>query len=509
MRGLLSLLLLCLVSAGAMPGQDWRTAGYDAQRSSWVRFDNKISAESVSSPEFQLLWKMDFENEPRQMNSLTPPVLLDRLVGFRGFRALAFFGSSSGRIYAVDTDLGLTEWERRLESGPASPDATFACPGGMTAGLARPTRAEFPPPNFGGGRRRSPAGSGVGVPNEGAVTLRPLQQPVARSAEDPTAPSTRIGQPVGNPLAGLSLLYALTSDGVFHSMHASNGSTQVAPMPFLPPGAHARGLIVMGNSAYVATVNNCGGVADGVWALNMETKEVKSWNIDSGAVAGMLGLSVGSDGTFYAATTDGAIAFLDATTLEQTSSYKPRGTSFDTSPVVIDFNHKDYVVAAAHDGTVHISATDGSSASYQSTRSSAATALATWTDGSGTPWVLASTGDEIVNWKVVEREGGDPILEKGWSKQIESPLPPMIVNGIVFTAASGEARSGARAAQRVQASTSAVLYALDGATGKTLWDSGDSIKSFATGRGLAAGNGNVYVSTYDGSLYSFGLPMEH
>ena len=53
-----------------------------------------------------------------------------------------------------------------------------------------------------------------------------------------------------------------------------------------------------------------------------------------------------------------------------------------------------------------------------------------------------------------------------------------------------------------------VLYALDAATGKTLWSSGRTITSFARG-GLSAGSGQVYLVTYDNTLYTFGIPMEH
>ena len=507
MRGLLSLLLLCLVSAGALPGQDWRTAGYDAQRSSWIRADRKISTSSMVGPEFQLLWKMEFDNEPRQMSSMTAPILRDRLVGFRGFRSLGFFGTSSGRVYGVDTDLARLEWSKRLESGPPPADASIACPGGMTANISRVTRFEFPPPNFGGRGRRTPAGSGVGTPKEGAVTLRP--RTTTRPNTEAPEPSTRVRAPLGNPNSGLAIIYAVTSDGMLHPLHLSNGAIQVPAIPFLPANSHARGLIVIDNTAYVTTVNGCGGAPDGVWALDLETKEVNHWEAPSGNVVGISGASIGSDGTVYAATTDGLIAFLDAETLRQTGSYSPRGASFVTTPVVIDFNDSDYVVVGAEDGTVHISATNGSGASYETTRSSPATALASWIDDAGTPWVLASTDHEIVNWKVVEREGGEPILERGWSKQIEAPLPPLIVNGVIFTAASGESRDGNSATTRVRNSSSAVISALDGATGEVLWESGDSINSFATGQGLTAGNGTVYLSTFDGSLYSFGFPIEH
>ena len=53
-----------------------------------------------------------------------------------------------------------------------------------------------------------------------------------------------------------------------------------------------------------------------------------------------------------------------------------------------------------------------------------------------------------------------------------------------------------------------MLYALDAATGKTLWSSGRTITSFARG-GLSAGSGQVYLVTFDNTLYTFGIPMEH
>ena len=512
MRGLLSPALFCLctvtLGGGAAQAQDWRTAGYDAQRSQWVRSERNIAPDTVKSPGFQLLWKMQFENEPRQMSAMTTPVLLDRLVGFRGFRALAFFGTSSGRIYAVDTDLARIEWERRIESGPTPANATITCPGGLTAGLARPTRAEFPPPSFGGGGRRTPASSGVGQPSAGAVTLQ-QERPAPRAAEDPT-PSVRVGQPVGNPLAGLSLLYAVTSDGMFHSLHASNGATQVAPIRFLPPNAHARGLIVIDDTAYVATVNGCGGVQDGVWALNLKTKEVTQWptsGSEANIAGGMFGFAMGSDGKSYVGSR-GSVSILEPNTLEASQPVRVyESANVTATPIVVDFDGRDYMVVAGSDGSISMLTAEMRSPATAK-GSSPASALAAWKDEGGTTWVLASTENSVDAWKVTARDGA-PVMERGWSKAIDAPLPPMIVNGVVFAAASGEYRDSDEAAERVRRSTHATLYALNGETGAELWNSGDTIQSFATGAGLAAGNLHVYVSTYDGSMYAFGFPMEH
>ena len=61
------------------------------------------------------------------------------------------------------------------------------------------------------------------------------------------------------------------------------------------------------------------------------------------------------------------------------------------------------------------------------------------------------------------------------------------------------------AANRIARSTHAMLYALDARTGAELWSSGDQIASFNHFTSLSVANGRVYIGTYDGKLYCFGL----
>src|SRR5213594_3044823 len=129
-------------------GQEWLTSNVDAQRSSWIRTDPKISKESMQmsgantsptgrsqqeKPSFQFLWKMKLDNEARQLNSLTQPVLLERLIGYRGFKSLAFVGGSSDTLYAVDYDFGQLYWKTHFNYSAATPgqSASLACPGGL------------------------------------------------------------------------------------------------------------------------------------------------------------------------------------------------------------------------------------------------------------------------------------------------------------------------------------------------------------------------------------------
>ena len=51
----------------------------------------------------------------------------------------------------------------------------------------------------------------------------------------------------------------------------------------------------------------------------------------------------------------------------------------------------------------------------------------------------------------------------------------------------------------------ATLYALDARTGDELWSSGDQIATFNHFTSLSVANGRVYIGTFDGTLYCFGL----
>ena len=133
-------------------GQEWLTSNADAQRSSWIRTDAKISVESMRKAGFQFLWKIKLDNESKQLNSLTQPVLVGNIIGYRGFKSLAFVGGSSDTLYAIDDDLARVYWKTRFNS-PATPQpaGSLLCPGGLTAAATRPVSLTPLEPARGGG----------------------------------------------------------------------------------------------------------------------------------------------------------------------------------------------------------------------------------------------------------------------------------------------------------------------------------------------------------------------
>lgn len=506
---------------GVAQAQNWTTVGNDAQRSGWLRSDAKISAESVAGGEFQPLWAMDLENEPHGLNGITAPSLLDFLISHKGFRSLAFVAGSDDNVFVIDKDLARMEWERRLAASAVEAQPSAGCPGGMTANIARPTSAALPSPlglvSFGAGRR-SPGVSGVGEPGQGAITLAARPAAPFRRPEPPE-PGARERPPERPALFGLSVGHALTSDGMLHTMLATNGFDHQPPMRFLPPNAHAQGLVVIDGVAYVTTVNGCGGVDNGVWALDVGSGDVRSWKAGSGSVAGNAGPVFGPDKTIYVATDDGKLVSLDGTSLARKARFAGQ-TGFISSPVFLDVDGDDYLAVGTKDGAIHLFAakrlSDGPVASttgYDGAEGSVPAALATWTDADGTPWVVAAVGANpggglrtngsvhegaIAAWKI--RTGAAVSFDGGWlSRNVAHPLTPIIVNGVVFAASGGDLGTG----------SPAVVYALDGGTGTALWDSGDTIKSPAPNGSLSAGGATVYLAAHDGTLYAYGFPIEH
>jgi outer membrane protein assembly factor BamB len=92
--------------------------------------------------------------------------------------------------------------------------------------------------------------------------------------------------------------------------------------------------------------------------------------------------------------------------------------------------------------------------------------------------------------------------------------PSIVANNMVFAYGAGENTQQAwtdiglnfDSTIRASHSTHATIFVLDAQTGKELWTSGDQIKSLSHFSGITVTNGKVYLGTYDGTLYCFGLP---
>jgi outer membrane protein assembly factor BamB len=285
-------------------------------------------------------------------------------------------------------------------------------------------------------------------------------------------------------------VYALSSDGLIHVLNQHTGTDIVPAARFIRGNAKAHYVISVGNVVYALTSDNCGGAPNGVWSIDLADNGVHEYKTGD---ASPIGLAFGSDGTVFVTTTRGLLA-LEPKTLTLKREPREFGSS-PIAPLVFKFKDKEYVATGNVSG--HVFVFDAASltqlVNVPGQGVPIANALASWEDAeSKTRWILAIKSNAVVAYKVVE-ENGAMALQEGWkSRELVSPAPPIVVNGVVFALSSGS-----RAAP-------AVLYALDGTTGKELWSSGKTITGYST-TALAAGASKIYVGTHDGTLYAFGF----
>src|SRR3954462_9518472 len=178
--------LLCVtvasswVAAQGRGGSEWTTGSSDAQRTASVKTDPRISVQAMQKAgefgPFKFLWKLKLEYDPKAATALTQPILLDRIIGFRGFKSIAFVGTQSETGHAIDIELGTPLWKYHINYSASPPpvlNVTNECPGGLLAPVSRPP-AMAPAvagTGGGGGGRGGRSGGGVGEPGKGAATL--------------------------------------------------------------------------------------------------------------------------------------------------------------------------------------------------------------------------------------------------------------------------------------------------------------------------------------------------
>src|SRR5262249_5137104 len=131
-RILLAISVGCVLAWGA----DWLTDGYDTKRTAWQRDEKILSTDSVKG--MKLLWKLQLDNEPRQMHSLFPPLIVGKVNTSRGPKEIAIEAGVSDNIYAIDVEKGEVLWKKHFVSTWTPPanggrGGGILCPGGLTA----------------------------------------------------------------------------------------------------------------------------------------------------------------------------------------------------------------------------------------------------------------------------------------------------------------------------------------------------------------------------------------
>jgi outer membrane protein assembly factor BamB len=306
-------------------------------------------------------------------------------------------------------------------------------------------------------------------------------------------------------------VYAISSDGRLHRLNVSTGDDIVQPVQVLPANSKTSNLMMVNNTIYTVTSPACNLTQNSVRAidLTLDPPRSTSFALNAGEVAGSAGPVIGTDGTVYVQTST-RLLVLNAGDLTLKGYFTSADANSEASPLVLQYKNRELIVTSSKDGRMYLldaAMLNGNheSFSYQTMPLAISGSLSSWQDADGTRWVLApvwgrngtSPNGSIAAFKV-EEQPGKTVLTPAWvSRDMNSPLPPVIASGVVFALSAG--KNGTRA----------TLYALDAATGKELYSSRNLIAAPASLAGMSVSNGRVYFSTLDGTMYAFGMFMEH
>jgi outer membrane protein assembly factor BamB len=507
---LTAMTLGCVLAWGA----DWLTDGGNVKRDAWQR-DEKILG-TANAKDIKLLWKLKLDNEPRQMHSLFPPLIVEKAATPKGVRQIAIETGVSDNLYAIDVEKGEVIWKKHFTS-------------------------DWKPPANGG------RGGGILCP--GGITATPVIAPA------------------GN---GKYTVYAVAWDGSLHQLNVADGEDVAPPSKFMPPNGKPYALNLFNNVIYTHTAQGCGGNPNMVYSYDLTTRKVGSWGPAGGGMWGRTGPAISADGTMYTGTGDGrwdpengiygnGIIGVkqnpDTKALDLVDYYGPsnaewlvkRDLDMQVTPVIFNYKGRELMADAGKEcrmyllDTKSIGGDDHRTPMYRSPLlcnedvnfASAGIwgSLASWEDAKGTRWVLTPIwgakhskfsapiehgpvkDGAIVAFKVEERNGTPELVPAWISRDMNRAEPPVIANGVIYAYGNGEDTDQAYADvglddvanRRIPGSTKAVLYALDAQTGKELWNSGDQIQSWNHWTGLSIANGRVYIGTFDSMLYCFGI----
>ncbi|MEP6714040.1 MAG: pyrrolo-quinoline quinone [Terriglobia bacterium] len=512
MRKLVFITFLCSAAWSA----DWPTDGGNPQRTAWQKDEHVLNKDNVKG--LQILWKLKFDSPPREMHSLFAPLILEQVKTSGGVKQIAIEAGIADNLYAIDVEAGKVLWQKHFEYPPVKEGRGLRpgdplCPGGMTG-----TPVIGPPGANGARTVYAMAGDGQ------------LHSLNVADGED-VAPPFKFGFGNGKSYS-LNLvnhiLYTSTSQG------CNGNPNQMWAVKLDDPQhkvmtANPKSGGMWGRSGVAIDSN---GVAWGPTGDGRYEKETQTYG------NGLIGAKVEGD----------ELKIVDYFIPSNWTWLQKRDLDFQVTPTIFTYKGRELLATASKECRVYLMDVKNAGGDDHQTPldrtplicneevnfASAGIwgSMANWADARGTQWVLTPFwGPVHSNFKVpvsygpvkngavvafkVEDKGGKPQLTPAWmSRDMNRAEPPVIANGVVYSYGNGENTEQAYADRglddssplRIKNSTHAVLYALDAETGKELYSSGDQISTFSHFGAISVANGRVYMTTFDSTLYCFGLP---
>jgi len=305
---------LCCLGAflcGTVFAQDedpnWRLTGADAGQSGSKKGEAILTPENIAA-NFKLLWKLKLGDPSQEGPSFSEPLLAGRQINGQGFKDIAYW-SSADTLYAVDYELGSLVWKKQFNVQSKTPPGCGAS--SMSILMEPPIVINFR------ARRRPPG------------TPRPPDPPVAKASE------RRLGVSPGGGYFGFKGVYVLTADGMLHEQVMTTGADFAPPVKFLPSAdGNAFGLNYFDKTIYTATGRECGGVPNGIWAIDLSSADypVKSYATQNVRPLALTGPVVTPDGTAIVVTGAGTSETNAGTKLHRVIQKLRRAMSSNAEP---------------------------------------------------------------------------------------------------------------------------------------------------------------------------------
>jgi len=519
---LASLAVVVLAAGRAGSASDFLTEGVDSARTGWIRDETIFTTANVGTT--KLLWKKKLDSTPRAMHNLFAPLVAQRVTTTQGMRELAVVAGVTDDLFGFDVASGRQIWYRHFDSTLANPGGTndTLCPGGQTA---VPTMAQIAPGKY----------TVYAVSWDGR-----LRQVNLADGEDVAPPEKFI--PGGGKPYALNL-----HDGVVYTATAQGcGGLTNAFYSFDLASRRASAFIPAGGGLWGrrgAAIDPEGRVFLGTGDATFDPLNRKLGN---GIVAVKLDAKK-------------QLQLVDYFGAPNANWLWRRDLDVNTTPMAFDAHGRKFLVGTSKECRLWL--LDRDALGGEDHRTTLQTtplicndaqafdgkgiwgALSAWQDAAGTPWVLVPfwgpvsktfkapieharpAGGGVAAFKLQQRSGGWELAPAWLSRDMDLAEEVLIANGIVFAYAAGEDASqvmpdkawdepggpvyggglSSGPVRRIPGSRRAALYALDAQTGKELWSSGTAIDSWNHFSGLTVANGRVYVATFDGALYCFGI----
>ena len=547
-----SLFTGALLFCGVASAQNWLMDGGDNIRSGWNRDEHILAKSNIKN--MKLLWKVQTDVAPHALHALMGPLVVQDVPTAAGKKEMVYVLGASDVLFAIDTATQKIAWEKHftykaLPSGRQGPPPDAAAGAAIPAANGAPRAAAVaPPPDPMRGSQTdpkhfnflNPQGS-TGVPAIGpeeAGGVRPIYVVdgggVLHTLSDATGESLR---PDINMGAVSKFALQLYKGEVIYAVYS--GKTGIVSTK------------VDGSQTTPTTTVGFGG-GGGLWGRRgpVISSDGTVWTTTGDGLVNLsnpknlvLGNSIvgfKKDGDHW--------AVKDWYTPPNWDWLRRRDLDPNNTPTVFNFHGKEYMAASGKECRVYLLDPQNLGGPNHDTplfktplvcneivdfqNAGSWGALSSYEDAKGTRWVLmpfwgpkhsqmkfpttntpeTKEGGEAA-FKMVEKNG-KPELKPVWvSRDMHRGEPSIIANGLVFAYGSGESSQqswpdiGLNFDSSIRASKSghATLFVLDAETGKELWTSGDTITGFNHFSSVTVANGKVYLGTYDGMFYCFGL----